>query len=318
MIVSWIVRSRLPLVICLWVPAIAVLAASCGGADPPGIVVPGDAVFPEGIAVDKDSGDLYVGSTSDGTIFRAAAGAAEFEEFLPAGADGRTAATGLKVDPGGRLFVAGRTTGRLFVYDLETRELVTSLQAPGKGETLVNDLTFTTDAAYVTDSYRNVVYRIPLDAGDPGVGEMETWLDLQETVVPTGTGFGLNGISASDDGRYLVTVHTDSGELFRIDTRSRDVRPVDLGGQTLPTGDGLLLDGTTLLVVQEEPGKVVPVELSDDLLAGEVQPGLGGDSLDFPTTLTEYDGSLFVVNSQLDDAPDNPSPPFTVTELPTP
>ncbi len=113
----------------MFLPAIAVVTAGCGGGEPPGIVVPGDAVFPEGIAVDKATGDLYVGSTSDGTIFRAAAGAAEFEEFLPAGADGRTAATGLKVHPEGWLFVAGRTTGLLFVYDLDTRELVTSLEA---------------------------------------------------------------------------------------------------------------------------------------------------------------------------------------------
>ncbi len=299
------------------VPLLAVGVAGCGGADPPpGIVVPGDAVFPEGVAVDKASGDLYVGSTSDGAIFRAAAGASEFEEFLPAGADGRTAATGLKVDPRGRLFVAGRTTGRLFVYDLDTRELVTSLKAPGEGETLVNDLTFTADAAYVTDSYRDVIYRIPLDAGDPS--EMEAWLDLEETVVPTGDGFGLNGISASDDDRYLITVHTDTGELFRIDTRSQGVRPVDLGGKTLPTGDGLLLDGTDLFVVQEKPAQVVPVELSDDLLVGEVQPGIGSGVLDFPTTMAEDDGTMYVVNSQLDDAPDNPSPPFTVAELEVP
>ncbi len=301
----------------MFLPAIAVVTAGCGGGEPPpGIVVPGDAVFPEGIAVDKATGDLYVGSTSDGTIFRAAAGAAEFEEFLPAGADGRTEATGLKIHPEGWLFVAGRTTGLLFVYDLDTRELVTSLEAPEEGETLINDLTFTTDAAYVTDSYRDVVYRVPLDVADPG--KMLTWLDLEDTVVPTDDGFGLNGISASDDGRYLISVHTDTGELFRIDIRSREVRPVDLGDETLPTGDGLLLDGTTLFVVQEEPGQVVPVELSGDLLEGELRPGFGGDSLDFPTTLAENDGTIYVVNSQLDDAPDNPTPPFTVAELPVP
>lgn len=310
-------RSKFSRIVCWSLPAITVVAAGCAGDEPPpGIVIPGDAVFPEGIAVDKATGDLYVGSTSDGTIFRAAAGAAEFQEFLPAGADGRTAATGLKVDPEGRLFVAGRTTGLLFVYDLDTRELVSSLEAPGEGDTLVNDLTFTTDAAYATDSYRDVIYRIPRDDGAPE--KMQAWLDLEDTVVPTGDGFGLNGISSSDDGRYLITVHTDTGELFRIDTRSREVRPVELGEETLPTGDGLLLDGTTLFVVQEEPGQVVPIELSDDLLQGEVRPGVGGDSLDFPTTLAENDGTIYVVNSQLNDAPDNPTPPFTVAELPVP
>jgi len=297
--------------------AVTALLAGCGGEpDEAGLVVPGDRVFPEGIAVDKRSGDLYVGSTTDGTIFRASPGAERFEEFLPPGGDGRSAATGLKVDPRGRLFVAGRSTGRLFVYDLRTRRLLRSLEAPGSGRTLVNDLTFTPDAAYVTDSYRPVVYRVPL-AGDD-VGAMEPWLDLRDTPVPTDTAFGLNGISASDDGRHLLTVHFDTGRLFRIDTASRVVREVDLGDATLRTGDGLLLDGTTLLAVCEEPGEVVPIRLSADLLRGEVLPAFGREELDFPTTLAENDGSVFVVNSQLDGAPDAAQPPFTVAELPLP
>ena len=140
--------------------AVTALLTGCGGEpDEAGLVVPGDRVFPEGIAVDKRSGDLYVGSTTDGTIFRASPGAERFEEFLPPGGDGRSAATGLKVDPRGRLVVAGRSTGRLFVYDLRTRRLLRSLEAPGSGRTLVNDLTFTPDAAYVTG------VMLPVDGG---------------------------------------------------------------------------------------------------------------------------------------------------------
>lgn len=298
--------------------AVTAALAGCGGeADQrAGLVVPGDRVFPEGIAVDKRSGDLYVGSTTDGAIFRAPAGAERFEEFLPPGGDGRSAATGLKVDPRGRLFVAGRSTGRLFVYDLPTRRLLRTLEAPGSGRTLVNDLTFTPEAAYVTDSYRPVVYRVPL-AGDD-IGAMEPWLDLRDTPVPTDTAFGLNGISASDDGRYLLTVHFDTGRLFRIDTATRGTREVDLSETTLRTGDGLLLDGTTLLAVREEPGEVVPLRLSPDLLSAEALPAFGREELDFPTTLAENDGRVFVVNSQLDNAPDGAEPPFTVAELPLP
>jgi len=302
----------------------ALAVAGCGGDDAStgvsaGLVVPGDAVFPEGVAVDKSNGNLFVGSTADGTVFRAKPGAAEFDVFLPAGEDGRDEVTGLKVDPEGRLFVAGRSSGQLFVYDAGTGDLLRTLRAPGEGETLINDITFTAEAAYVTDSYRDVVYRVPLDdggGGAAGIGEMEPWLDLAGTPIPTGTGFGLNGISASDDGRYLLTVHTDTGELFRIDARTREVEPVDLGGASLPTGDGLLLDAQTLLAVQEEPAGVVPIELSADLLSGQLGESFGSEELDFPTTLAEYDGTIYVVNSQLDGAPDDPEPPFTVAELP--
>src|SRR3712207_7035861 len=33
-------------------------------------VLPGEQVFPEGVAYQSDTGDFYVGSTTDGTVFR--------------------------------------------------------------------------------------------------------------------------------------------------------------------------------------------------------------------------------------------------------
>ena len=293
-------------------------ALACGGdPEPPAaLTVPGARTFPEGIAVDPRSGDLYVGSTTDGAILRAPAGARRFEPFLPPGVDGRSAATGLKVDGRGRLFAAGRSSGRAFVYDLRTRRLLRALRAPGRGRSLINDVALAPRAAYLTDSYRPVLYRVPLRGQE--VGAMEAWLDLRRTPIPSGTGFGLNGVAATPDGRFLLTVHFDTGRLFRIDTATRAVRPVDLGGRSLTTGDGLLLRGRDLLVVREEPGEVVPVRLSADLLEGEVRPGFGRDVLDFPTTIAERDGTVYAVNSQLDRAPDRAEPPFTVAALPLP
>ncbi len=85
--------------------------------------------------------------------------------FLEPGDDGRETVTGLKVDDQGRLFVAGRTTDRVFVYDTESRELLRSFETAEAGvEVLVNDITFAGEAAYVTDSYRPVLFRIPSPA----------------------------------------------------------------------------------------------------------------------------------------------------------
>lgn len=310
-------RSRLATLLL-----VGVALTGCGGDPQPSppplaetraLELPGSEVFPEGVAVDKRTGDVFTGSTTDGAIYRSAGGRTPFERFLAPGTDGRTAATGLKVDPRGRLFVAGRTTGRLFVYDLADRRLLRRLEIPGGGRTLLNDLTFTGQAAYVTDSYADVLYRVALD-GDR-IGELEPWLPLEGTPIPTGSDFGLNGISASDDGRWLLTVHFDTGRLFRIDAVTREVREVGLGGERLRTGDGLLLDGRTLLAVREQPGDVVPVRLDAALLRGELDTPLGQGRFDFPTTLAERDGTLYVVNSQLDRAPDRGTPPFTVTAL---
>ena len=285
--------------------------------------LPGDRVFPEGIAVHKETGDLFVGSTTDGTIYRTNVRGGRAEVFLPGGRDGRTSATGLKVDRRGRLWVAGRFTERAFVYDIRSRRLVARLRAPAvepsfsprEESSLVNDLTFAGDATFLTDSFRPVVYRVRSTGGD--VGDMEPWLRLQDTPARYRRGFNLNGISASDDGSFLIAAATDSGKLFRIDVATRRVEEVDLGGATIRTADGLLLDGRTLLVVREAPGEVVPVRLSADGRRGEVRPGFGRAQLAFPTTLAERDGRVFVVNSQFDRA-DAPRLPFTVSGLPLP
>lgn len=286
--------------------------------------LPGDRVFPEGIAVQKSTGDLFVGSTTDGTIYRTNVRGGRAKVFLPGGRDGRTSATGLKVDRRDRLWVAGRFTGQAFVYDIRTRRLVARLPAPRmepsfsprKEPSLVNDLTFAGDATYLTDSFRPVVYRVRTRP-DGTVGPMEPWLRLQDTVARYRRGFNLNGISASDDGTFLIAAATDSGKLFRIDVATREVEEVDLGGATIRTADGLLLDGRTLLVVREEPGEVVPVRLSTDGRRGEVRSGFGRAQFAFPTTLAERDGRVFVVNSQFDRA-DAPRLPFTVSGLPLP
>lgn len=302
----------------------AVGLGACGAVSDPGgttrsagdYVLPGDRVFPEGIAVQESTGTVFVGSTTDGTIFRATSPGTPLERWLPGGRDGRTAVTGLEVDGRGRLFVAGRDTSRAFVYSAVDGQLIRSLRAPGRGRNLVNDVAVTEQAAYFTDSYRPVLYRARLTPDK--VGELEPWLKLTGTQIPTDARFNLNGIVASADGRYLVTVHFDSGRLFRIDTRTPEIREIDLGGASLKTGDGMVLDGRDLLVVREQPGEVVPVRLAADLLKGRVAPSFGAGRLNFPTTAAIRGDRLLVVNSQLDRAPDRARPPFTVSALPRP
>lgn len=285
-------------------------------------VLPGDRVFPEGIGAQKSTGDFFVGSTTDGTIYRGNIRRPRLEVFLPGGQDGRTAATGVRVRDG-RVWVAGRFTGRLFVYDLASRRLLRTYRVPQDGATfsprgersLLNDITFAGDAAYVTDSFQPVVYRVRLEGGR--LGELDPWRDLRDTPIAYARGFNLNGITVSDDERHLVTVDYRTGELFRIDRVTRRVRKIDLGGADVRTGDGLLLDGTTLLVVREEPGEIQPVDLSADLLRGTLGEPFGRSSLRFPTSMFELDGRGIVVNSQLDRGAD-PELPFTIAAVPIP
>jgi Cu-Zn family superoxide dismutase len=308
-------RNRAPHLLLL---TLCLSLAACGtGTGDAAFTVPGEQVFPEGIAVNKANGDLFVGSTDDGAVYRGnTAEPGELELFLEPGQDGREAVTGMKVDEQGRLLIAGRGTGRVFAYDAGSGELIEAFEIPADGDSLLNDLTLTADAAYLTDSFRPVIYRLARDAET--VGEPEPWLDLEGTPLVYGEGFNLNGISASDDGRYLLTVQSNSGALWRIDTETAEIAEVDLGGEQLTTGDGALLDGRSLYVVRNDPGVVAHVELSEDYLSGEVVEEIDDPSFDYPTTLAEQDGRLFVVNSQLDRAGDTADLPFTVSDIPFP
>lgn len=286
------------------------------------IVLPGERVFPEGVACDPATGDYFVGSTADGAIFRGTIGSGETEAeiFLPGGEDGREAVTGVKLDAQGRLFVAGRRTGRVFVYDAATGTLIAALATPSAERTLINDLADTNDAAYVTDSFRPILFRVPLT--DDGVGDPEPWLDLRDTTIPNGAGFNLNGIAATADGRYLLTVHYDAGTLYRIDTRDKSVIQVDLGADdALATGDGILLKDDILYVVLGGPGEIVPVRLAADLASGEVGTAFADPSFRAPTTIADCgDGRLLVVNSQLnmEGGGGTPELPFTLSSIPIP
>ena len=113
------------LISALAIPAAAVAAV------PDRYILPGDAVFPEGVATRPGTDEFYVTSTSDGTVFRGRLGQERTSVFLPARRDGRVNAVGIRATRD-RLVVAGGTTGRVFVYDLSTRRLVRRFSRPAR------------------------------------------------------------------------------------------------------------------------------------------------------------------------------------------
>jgi sugar lactone lactonase YvrE len=282
-------------------------------------VLPGEQVFPEGVAYQSDTGDFYVGSTTDGTVFRGnvEGGPKEAEVFLEPESDGRTTAIGMEVGEDGRLFIAGGDTGRIFVYDTESTDQIRRLDTSDAGATFLNDVAVTPDGdAYVTDSLRPVLFRVPSTVD--GVGEVEPWLNFEETPAEYEEGFNFNGIDATEDGRYLVAVQSNTGELFRIDIESKQVVEINLGGETLTNGDGLLLDGRTVYVVRNEQELIVPVKLSREFTSGKVGEPFTDPSFAFPTTIAKTDGRLLVVNSQFDKQEGEAELPFTVSSVEVP
>lgn len=280
--------------------------------------IPGDDIFPEGVAADPRSSRFYVGSTTDGAVYRGDLRGGALDLFLPGGADGRTTVTGMKVDQRGRLYVAGAGTGQMFVYDTATGALIRSFDTGHRGDTFLNDVAFDRAGnAYFTDSLLPVLWRVPASAvrSGLGVGTPEAFLSFDGTPAAYEPGFNLNGIVATEGGNSLVAVASNTGKLFRIDVGSRGVAEVPVTGGPLTAGDGILLAGGRLLVVRNQLSTIVSVALGHS--SARVVAQYTDPAFRFPTTVATSHGQVLVVNSQFDRRNAGlPADPFSITGVP--
>jgi hypothetical protein len=284
--------SRLAVLALLAVGSLLVTALPAGAAHVGGRIPLPDGFQPEGIHV-SPNGTFYAGSLVDGTIVvgNVKTGRSHVLVTPPAG----RISVGLE-EHGGLLYVAGGPTGA-FVYDASTGATVRTYDVGAAG--FVNDVVVTRGAAYFTDSFAAVLYRVPLTGGVPS--------GTAETIPLTGDfqlvdGFNLNGIEASPNGRQLLAVQSNTGDLFRIDPRTGNTTLVDLGGASLPAGDGLLLQGHMLFVGQNA-NQVSAVWLDGRFGSGIVVDEITSDDFAVTTTLGRQGGRLYVIQSRFDVKP---------------
>jgi sugar lactone lactonase YvrE len=278
--------------------ALAVLAPSAAMAKPfPATIRLPDGFRPEGIASGRGT-SLYVGSIPTGAVWAGDARSGRGAVLVPPHA-GR-AAIGVKVDPRNRIFVAGGPTGQGYVYDAGTGGDLASYQLTpaGTAATFVNDVVVTRKAAYFTDSQNPQLYVVPLGRHGrlPGQGAVRT-LPLTGDLVYQ-DGFNLNGIAAAKGGRVLVVVQSNTGKLFTANPRTGRTREIDLGGELVTNGDGLLLRGRTLFVVRNRLNLIAVVRLSRSLTEGRVVAELTDPDFDVPTTIAFTAGHLYAVNAR--------------------
>jgi Cu-Zn family superoxide dismutase len=286
---------------------------------PDAYVLPEPTLFPEGVAYDEHSKRYFVSSQSNGALLTGDLREPAARLLSPPGADGRVNANGLDTDRKGRLWVATGQLARVYVQDAEDGGLIRWFSL-GAGS-YANDVGVTRRATYITDSFKPVLWRIDAHAATPGApGAAEPWLDLTTTPVVYGTGFNFNGIEATRDGRHLLAVQTNTGQLWRIDTRTKRVREVDLGGARLQAGDGLVLRGHHLWAVQNSLGQITEVRLGRRYRRGIVVGTTTDPSFRFPTTADIAKGRMLVVNSQFNrrTAMLPPELPFTLSSIPVP
>jgi sugar lactone lactonase YvrE len=275
------------------IASVAALVVAVGGAGAAGTRAWPDTIRlpngfqPEGIATSGET--FYVGSIPTGAVYRGNLRTGR-GAVLVRGGEGR-AAIGVEVRRG-LIFVAGGETGKAFVYNARTGAPVVTHTLTTEN-TFVNDVVVAGNAAWFTDSVNPVLYRIQLAAtGRPGP-EVETIRltgDLRYVA-----GFNVNGIDATVD--RLVLVQSNTGKLF-TSTFAGVTKEIALGGTTLLNGDGILLNGRILYVVQNRNNRIARVALNGALTVGRVTGYITDKDFDVPTTLDDYGRRLYAVNAR--------------------
>jgi sugar lactone lactonase YvrE len=265
---------------------------------------------PEGIEVGKGT-TFYVGSRVTGAVYRGNLRTGAGAILIPGGG-GRTA-TGIELDPRDRLFVAGAGTGDAYVFNANTGAPIRTYDF-ASSDTFINDVVVTPKAAYFTDSRKAVLYKVPIGPG----GRLGAFEPLALTGASLAlAGFNLNGIDATPNGKTLIAVQSNTGMLFRIDPATGAVREISLGGESVPNGDGILLTGKTLYVVQNTINRVAVIALSANLASGHVVTRLSDPDFSVPTTIDDHGRRLYAVNARFGVA--NPgSAEYQVVQLSKP
>jgi sugar lactone lactonase YvrE len=275
-----------------WLALAAIaLAAPLGAASrfPERIELP-NGFQPEGIAIGK-GGRFFVGSIPTGAIYRGSLRTGQGAILNPGGT-GR-AATGVELDHRGRLFVAGGPTGKAFVYSARSGRLLATHQLTTQTDTFVNDVVVARGGAYFTDSRQQVLYRV---------------MRGSVTTIPLGgdiefiAGFNTNGIDATRDGRTLLIVQSNKGKVFRVNRRTGKTDEIELD-EPVVNGDGILLDGRILYVVQNRDNKVAVIRLNPSLSRGEVVMHITDRDFDVPTTIDDFGRRLYAVNARFEPNP---------------
>lgn len=268
---------------------------------------------PEGIASGLGS-TFYVGSIPTGAIYQGNFRTGEGEILVPA-QEGRSA-IGLKYNQRSKqLFVAGGATGFAYIYDARTGADVAAIQLSTL-PSFINDVVITRDAAYFTNSFQPIIYRVPLERNGqlpetPVVEEITLGGEYQFTP----GAFNANGIESTLNGKVLIVVNSTEGALYKVDPSTGVAARIDLGTESVPNGDGILLRGRTLYVVQNRLNQVAEIKLNLRLVKGTIENVITSPLFRVPTTIASFGHRLYVVNARF-GTPPTPDTDYDVVLVP--
>jgi hypothetical protein len=268
-----------------------------------------DGFQPEGIESGPGN-TLFVANFNNGSVLKVDAKTGKTTVLVPV--LGGRAGLGLKLDQDtNHLFVAGGGTGHAYVYDAKTGASLADFTLAVGADTFINDVVLTKDAAYFTDSSRPALYKLPLGKHGqlPGAGASQT-IALGGDYVNVPGQFNANGIVA--DGCSLIIVNSFTGKLFKVDPTTGFAKAIDLGGSNVVNGDGLILRGNRLYVIENFSNQVVVVKLAHDDLSGQIVQTITSPDFDIIATGVLMGDTIIVTNPRF-STPNTPTTPYWLT-----
>ena len=279
------------------VAALAALPSSAHkGKDLPKTIALPTGFQPEGIAIHGKT--FFVGSIPTGAIYSGSVRTGAGDILVPGVTDGSRSAIGVEYDRRhDRLFVAGGGTGKAFVYDADDGSLIKEYQLTTLSPRFINDVVVTRQGAFFTDSNNQQLYKVAIGRGGSLAAASET-LPLTGDLSYS-AGFNLNGIDAAKNGKWLVVVQSNEGKLFRVNPRTGVTRELALTGGDVMTGDGILLQGKRLFVVQNTRNQIAVIRVDRRLTEGAIKRLIKDPLFDVPTTIDDVGhNTLYAVNAR--------------------
>jgi sugar lactone lactonase YvrE len=253
----------------------------------PTIIPLPDNWLPEGIAIGA-APLAYFGSRATGSIYRANLATGE-GMIIHEGPGAAFPAVGLKVDHRARLFVSGGSAGDGRVIHAVNGELLARYQFT-TARSFINDVVLTPWGPFFTNSLEAALYHLPLDTnGQLPAPAAFVRVPLSGEWEQRGTATNANGIARTPDGTALLVVNSATQLLYRVDPSTGFAVTVDIGGYLLENGDGLLLDGNILYVVQNRLQILAAIRLNLEGTSGTLAARVElRDPFNVPTTVAKY------------------------------
>jgi len=248
---------RAKLTCALFAGALTVIASPALARDR--IVIDDTKVFPESLTSDT-AGNIYIGSSAKGLVYRALPGAEKAIAFIPAGTSGLLHVYGVLADERSRTLWVCSTDDTahadtsLMAFALPDGKFKARYPFPGGG--MCNDITIAPDgAAFVSDTVQGRILR--LAPGAAALSEFATGPDLQS----------VDGLVFTRDGKLYVNTYSSS-RLLRLDGAAGKVTVTSIAtSQALKNPDGMRLAHNGDILLVEGQGHLDRVAMHGDSAA---------------------------------------------------